>query len=136
MPLDDFLGTGWGFPPTFSPGGAEVATVSDAEDIAESLRILLATRPGERVMRPRYGCDLDGQLFEEVDQGFVNSLTSTIEESIVYDEPRIELENVEATQDDDNPGLILISIEYTIRHTNARYNMVYPFYLDEASAPP
>lgn len=127
-----FLGTGWSFPPTFTRGGAEVELVSGAEDIHQSLQILLSTRLGERVMQDEFGCDLSYVLFEEVDQSLVNSLTSIISDAILYHEPRISLDSLDISESETQPGLLLISIEYTIRSTNSRFNMVYPFYVNEA----
>ncbi len=137
MPLEpSFLGRGWAFPPTFTAGGAEVATVADEEDVQESLRILLSTRPGERVMQDLFGCDLESVLFEEVDQGLVNTVTRLVKDAILYHEPRIRLDRLDVAEDAASGGTALrISIHYTIRGTSSRYNMVYPFYLDEATFP-
>jgi len=129
-----FLGKGWSFPPEFYAGGAEVVMVAGAEDIRQSLHILLSTATGERTMFAAYGCDLMRYLFEEVDQGFVNSLRGMVSDAILNDEPRIKTDNIEVEQDTQTPGLLLISIDYTIRSTNNRYNLVYPFYINEASA--
>jgi phage baseplate assembly protein W len=135
MPTEtSFLGRGWAFPPSFSAGGGGVEMVADEEDIQESLRILLATRPGERVMQEGFGCDLESVLFEELDQGLVNSLTRLVEDAIIYHEPRIDLDRIDVERAGE-PGLLRISIHYTVRGTNSRYNMVYPFYLDEATFP-
>ncbi len=130
-----FLGTGWSFPPTFTKGGAEVEMVSGAEDIHQSLQILLSTRLGERVMQDEFGCDLSYVLFEEVDQSLVNSLTRLISDAILYHEPRINLDRLDVSESETEQGLLLISIEYTIRSTNSRFNMVYPFYINEATIP-
>ncbi len=130
-----FLGTGWSFPPSFSSGGAEVATVSGEADIHQSLQILLSTRLGERVMQEDYGCDLSDILFEEIDQGLVNSLNSLISDAILYHEPRIKLDNLDVSEDKKQAGLLLISLEYTVRSTNSRFNMVYPFYVNETTTP-
>ena len=136
MPDDSsFLGTGWSFPPAFASNGADVETVSAAEDVQQSLEILLRTQPGERVLLEQYGCDLHRFLFEEVDQGLVNSLTGLISDAILFYEPRITLNDLDISQIDAEPGQLLISIDYTIRTTNSRYNMVYPFYLKEGVAP-
>jgi phage baseplate assembly protein W len=131
-----FLGTGWSFPPAFSRGGADVALVSGIDDVHQSLQILLSTRLGERVMQDDFGCDLSAYLFEEVDQGLVNSLTGLISTAIVHHETRIRLDQVIIDRSDSDEGLLLINIEYTIRSTNSRFNMVYPFYINEAMAPP
>lgn len=136
MPDDSsFLGTGWSFPPTFASNGADVETVSAAEDVRQSLEILLGTQPGERILLEQFGCDLHRFLFEEVDQGLVNSLTGLISDAILFYEPRITLNDLDISQSDAEAGLLLISIDYTIRATNSRYNMVYPFYLNEAITP-
>ena len=127
-----FLGTGWNFPPTFTEGGAGVATVSDAEDIHQSLQILFATSLGERVMQDDYGCDLGRFLFEEIDRSLLNSLTGLVSDAILFHEPRIALNNLQISDAEAVAGLLLIQIDYTIRTTNSRYNMVYPFYLSEA----
>nr|VFJ43041.1 MAG: hypothetical protein BECKDK2373B_GA0170837_100421 [Candidatus Kentron sp. DK] len=131
-----FLGTGWTFPPAFTNSGAGVGMVSGPEDINESLAILLGTRIGERVMQERFGCNLDGFLFEEMDQGLVSGITSTVSDAILYFEPRITVENLDVGESDDEPGLLLIRIDYSIRGTNSRYNMVYPFYVNEGSVAP
>ena len=136
MPTDgSFLGTGWGFPPTFTKGGAEVEMASGVEDVHQSLQILLSTRLGERVMQDDFGCDLSYVLFEEVDQSLINSLTSIISDAILYHEPRITMDTLDVSESETQQGLLLISIEYTIRSTNSRFNMVYPFYINEATIP-
>ncbi|MCB0207853.1 MAG: GPW/gp25 family protein [Anaerolineae bacterium] len=136
MPTDQsFLGTGWSFPPTFTAGGAAVELVSGVEDIHQSLQILLATRLGERVMQDDFGCDLSSLLFAEIDQDLLNSLSSLISDAILYHEPRIKLDKLNIAEDKNRQGLLLIGIEYTIRNTNSRFNMVYPFYINEATTP-
>jgi uncharacterized protein len=135
LPDSSFLGTGWSFPPTFHRGGAQVAMVSGAEDIYQSLYILLSTRLGERVMQDQFGCALSNVIFEEIDQGLINSLTSGISDAILYYEPRITLDRLDVAESAEEPGLLLISLEYTIRSTNSRFNMVYPFYVNEATTP-
>jgi phage baseplate assembly protein W len=130
-----FLGTGWAFPPAFAAGGADVAMASGFDDVHQSLRILFATVRGERVMDEDYGCDLHTVQFEEINQGLVNRLSSLITDAILLHEPRVTLDNVDVSEDADIDGLLLISIAYTIRTTNTRFNMVYPFYLNEATAP-
>jgi phage baseplate assembly protein W len=128
-----FLGTGWNFPPSFTKGGAEVTMVSGVEDIHQSLQILLSTSLGERVMQEDFGCDLSRVMFEEMDQDLMNSLTSIISDAILYHEPRITLDDLDIPESQNQPGLLLISITYTIKSTNSRFNMVYPFYINEAS---
>ena len=130
-----FLGTGWAFPPTFSGNGALVEMVAGPEDIHQSLQILLSTHLGERVMQETFGCDLTEFLFEEIDRSLVNSLTSMISNAILYHEPRINLDELDVSESRDEPGLLMIRLEYTVRSTNSRFNMVYPFYINEATGP-
>ena len=130
-----FLGTGWSFPPAFGPGGAEVQTVFGVEDIEQSLAILLATRRGERVMQEDFGCDLSEFLFGEISQGLIGRVRGVITDAILHHEPRIAIDEIEVSEDGIRDGLLLISISYTVRATNSRYNMVYPFYLKEAATP-
>lgn len=130
---DSFLGRGWSFPPEFFSAGAEVEMVSGETDIQQSLCILLATSLKERVMFPEYGCDLSNYLFEEIGQGLINTLQGSISDAILNNEPRIKTENVNVTRGSDEVGLLMISVEYTIRATNNRYNLVYPFYINEAN---
>ena len=131
-----FLGTGWSFPPSFTAGGANVAMVSGAEDIHQSLQILFATRLGERVMLDDFGCELNSFLFEEIDQGLINGVQAMMSDAILYHEPRIELNRIEVGQDEREQGLLSIAIDYTVLSTNTRYNMVYPFYVNEAASEP
>ena len=130
-----FLGTGWSFPPTFSRGGAEIEMVSGVEDIRQSLQIILSTHLGERVMQDEFGCALDSVLFEEMDQGFINSVTSVVSNAILYHEPRITLDELDVSESETQQGLLLISLHYTVSETNSRFNMVYPFYVNEATTP-
>ncbi|MEM9214363.1 MAG: GPW/gp25 family protein [Cyanobacteria bacterium P01_F01_bin.150] len=129
-----FLGVGWGFPPTFNQKSARIELVSDAEDIRQSLAILLSTSPGERTMHPNFGCELSQFLFEEITQGLLTNIKDIITDAILYHEPRIELEDIQITEGEDRVGLLLVSIDYIIRTTNSRHNFVYPFYINEASS--
>src|ERR1043165_9302418 len=92
-----FPGPGGSFPPSFSPGGVEVAMVSDAEDVHQSIQILLATNRGERPMQESFGCNLDSVLFEEMDHALVNRVTNLIYDAILTHEPRVVLRAVDVT---------------------------------------
>ncbi len=127
----DFLGTGWSFPPTFSKAEQGVKMVSAEEDIQQSLEILLSTRPGERIMHPEYGCNLDIMLFEPLTTTLITYVSDMIRTSILYFEPRLDLLKVDINSQQATEGLILIEIDYIIRSTNSRFNYVYPFYLSE-----
>lgn len=127
-----FLGRGWAFPPTFARGGATVAMVEAEADIAEALRVLLSTRVGERVMRPRFGCSLDRLLFEPLSASLRAYVRDLIETAILYHEPRIILDGVVLTAVPEG-GRLDIEVQYTIARTNARTNLVFPFYITEGT---
>jgi uncharacterized protein len=135
MSAESFLGRGWAFPPSFTSGGADVEMTADAEDIQQSLHILLGTSPGERVMQEAFGCDLASLMFEEVTQGLLNTIERLIKNAIIDHEPRIKLDGVDVTRSGSEPGCVIISINYTVNGTNSRFNMVFPFYLTEATLP-
>jgi len=127
-----FLGTGWGFPPGFSRGSGGVAMTSDEADIQASLAILLSTRVGERVMQPKYGCNLERLLFEPLDSGLQAYMQDLVRSAILYFEPRIVLEKV-ALVLNQNEGRVDIELDYKVAATNTRYNFVYPFYREEGT---
>lgn len=127
-----FLGTGWSFPPTFRRSTRSVEMLSDEYDIQSSLEILLSTRVGERVMQPKYGCNMEKLLFEPLDTTLQAYMKDLIRTAILYFEPRIILENV-TLEPVANEGRININIEFTVATTNTRNNFVYPFYLNEGT---
>ena len=131
--VSNFLGRGWSFPPAFSAGGAQVQTVAGEDDIEQSLSLLLATRRGERVMVPDFGCDLTEFLFEEISPALVGQVRDLVSDAILNHEPRVLLNGVEVSDERAGEGLLLIEIDYQVRATNSRYNLVYPFYLREAA---
>lgn len=128
-----FLGTGWSFPPAFDVQSGTLRTSSDELDIDESLKILLSTRLGERIMRPDYGCNLDDLLFETLDLTLKTVVRDQIKTAILYHEPRVDVENIDFTQGDELQGELLILIDYRIRATNSRKNLVFPFYKEEGT---
>lgn len=129
-----FLGKGWSFPVTFSNQGRSVAMAQAEDDIRQSLDILLSTGLGERVMRPGFGWKRDALMFEPLSTSFGSYLAREIENTILFYESRIELNRVDFEAASDQTGLILIRLDYTVRVTNTRTNLVYPFYLDHQEA--
>lgn len=128
-----FLGTGWAFPPRFDPTTGAVVLVSDEDDIRQSLTILMRTRPGERVMHPRYGCDIYRFVFAQVDATTTTEIRDAIAQAILFFEPRVLLEDVRLHVDEALEGRLDIEIGYRIRATNNRANIVFPFYLQEGT---
>ena len=134
MPVDkSFLGTGWSFPPVFNPVSKDIQRVGEEDDILQSLYILFSTTPGERVLQPTYGCNLKAMVFENITESTETQIRDMIEKAILFFEPRIDLNSVELDASDINDGLLRILIDYTVRATNSRSNMVYPFYLREGT---
>lgn len=129
-----FLGTGWGFPPTFLKSERGIVLSTDEADIQESLHILLTTRVGERVMQPKYGCNLDRLLFEPLNTSLQAYMEDLIKTAILYFEPRVTLNKVSLIPQP-NEGLIEIEVDITVKATNSRFNFVYPFYLEEGIKP-
>lgn len=128
-----FLGTGWGFPPEFVMGPCKVRLISDEEDIKSSLHILMTTRLGERVMLPGFGCNLEELLFENLNRTTITYVVELIKTAILYHEPRIDVRKVDISESDPLAGSLNILIEYTVRATNARSNIVFPFYKEEGT---
>jgi phage baseplate assembly protein W len=128
-----FLGHGWAFPVNFENQGRGVAMAEAEEDIRQSINILLSTHLGERVLRPTFGWKREALIFEPLSTSFAAFLAHEIELAILFFESRIELNRVDFEVPTDQTGLIEIRLDYTIRVTNTRTNLVYPFYLDEAT---
>ena len=127
---DGFLGKGWNFPPTLTENGGKM--VSYEEDIQQSLYVLLSTSSSERVNRYDYGCPLRKYTFEVMDTEIVTQMRNDITRAVMLFEPRITLEEVSFEQQEEE-GVLLINLIYTIVRTNNRSNMVYPFYLNEGT---
>lgn len=126
-----FLGRGWSFPPEFSRDSAGVVMVADELDILQSLRVLLATAAGERLLHPTYGCNLNRMVFEPLSTRMRTQVAGFIEQAILMHEPRIKVDSVSITPNARGEGWLDITVDYTVRATNSRYNLVYPFYLTE-----
>lgn len=133
--FNSFLGTGWAFPPSFNNETKTIDLVSANEDIHQSLDILLSTSLGERVMQPRYGCNLNDYLFEPLNSSVIGYIKDLVEHAILFYEPRILTDKIEVTPQDSVDiieGRFIISVEYTIPETNSRFNYVYDYYKNEA----
>ena len=128
-----FLGQGWAFPPRFEARSGAVVRRTAEADIVESLRILFGTRPGERVMQPDYGCRLADLVFEPMNDPTRIAIEVAIRRAILFFEARIFLDRVEVTPVDWPNGRLEVLVTYTIRATNSRHNVVFPFYLSEGT---
>lgn len=127
-----FLGRGWSFPPALDKDGSPTRMAAYEEKIRQSLWTLLSTSPGERVHRYDYGCPIRRYAFEVMDVARQALLRDEIERAVVLFEPRVDLHRVDF-EADDKEGILRIILDYTVRQTNRRTNMVYPFYLNEGT---
>jgi uncharacterized protein len=124
----DILGSGVAFPLRVDRRGG-LALVRAEEDIAEAITIILGTAPGERPMRPEFGCGIHNYIFETVDAYTMARLEQEIRIAIDRWEPRIDLIDVEFGLDRVDHGEVVIEISYVVRTTNDLRNLVYPFYI-------
>lgn len=128
-----FLGSGWGFPiHTNQRGGIRLDAAE--EKIRQSIRIILGTAKGERVMHPDFGCDIHNYAFSTVNASTLTLMTSAVREALVYHEPRIEVLDVTAATARLGQGVLDLKIDYRVRATNTVSNLVYPFYLKDGGA--
>lgn len=127
-----FLGRGWSFPPRFDAQTGEVDLVAAEDDIRESLYVLLTTIPGERIMVPNYGCALQGYVFSALDANTETQIRRLVSDAILFYEPRIDVTEIDLLMDQAN-GTAALSIDYTVRQTNSRSNIVIPFCREEGT---
>lgn len=128
-----FLGRGWSFPPVFEKDAQRVLMLEGEEDIQSSLDVLLSTMLGERVMQPRFGCDMKDLLFESVNTALKSLMVDRVRTALLFYEPRIEVLKIDLQAERELEGLIQITIDYRVRSTNNRMNYVFPFYRIEGT---
>ena len=128
----EYLGTGWRYPVQLEDG--EIALSRYAEDVREAIWIILSTAPGERVMRPDFGCGIHEYVFAPSNAQTTGLVRFEVEEALTRWEPRIELDEVQVLPSPEDPARLLISIDYRVRATDSRFNLVYPFYLQRGES--
>lgn len=129
----DFLGRGLSFPPVFDKNTRDIRMVEAEFDIQQSIEIILSTRPGERVLEPDFGCNLDQMIFETLNLTLVTYMREVVKTALILHEPRIDVNDIKIQQDNALHGRVLIAVDYTVRSTNSRFNFVYPFYIQEGT---
>ena len=129
----EFLGTGWRFPVGLDDRD-EIAVSRYEASVRESIWIILSTSPGERLMRPDFGCGIHEFVFSPSNARTMGLIRFHVEESLIRWEPRILLESVTVAPDPGDPAVLIISIDYRVRATDSRFNLVYPFYLERGQA--
>lgn len=130
------LGTGWDFLRLVGPpreGAQDAATVRDDESVRQSIWIILGTAPGERVMRPGFGCAIHDLVFSVGGATTAGRAVRAVREALVRWEPRVELVDVRAGADPHDHSVLLVEVDYRVRTTNNQFNLVYPFYLESPS---
>lgn len=123
-----FLGIGWKLPVSLE--GGRIAMAEYEESIRESIWIILATARGERKMRPDFGCGIHDLIFAVHGGETSGRVASEVRQALILWEPRIDLLGVSVRADEAEPTRLLIQIEYRVRATNNRFNLVYPFYVE------
>jgi Bacteriophage baseplate protein W len=125
--IADFVGAGWAYPLEIDPGGG-FALARGAARIEQSIRLILVTYPGERPMRPEFGSLLRDFVFRPASLDNAAELSSEVRKALIRWEPRIDVNTVDTYPAADDPGLLYIDITYTVRATNDKRNLVFPFY--------
>ncbi|MFF3159104.1 GPW/gp25 family protein [Streptomyces sp. NPDC057910] len=124
----DFVGTGWAFPVRADAQG-RIALARGRHEIEQAIYTILATYPGERPMRPYFGCRLRDFVFGDTSGRTRAEMSSAVRDALLVWEPRIDVHEVEVTGDADRPALLYINVLYTVKITNDRRNLVFPFYV-------
>jgi len=127
----DFLGRGWAFPVELDPRTGFARTVEYEEDIRQSIMIILETAPGERVMRPNFGCGIHDMVFTSLDSTTLQLIRSSVREALQRCEARIDVLNVTVDENATIQGQLLVEVEYQVRKTNQTGNLVFPFFIRE-----
>jgi len=131
--VTSILGAGWAFP--VLPGAdGRLALASDEDRIRQSIWLILATAPGERVMLPSFGCGIHDLVFQPNTVAVRGSVQAEVNDALARWEPRIDVLDVTVSAPADRPEVMLIDIQYRIRATNSFYNLVYPLFISEGVA--
>ena len=124
----DLVGRGWAHPCTLTPGGA-VQLRSGGPELDAAITMIIATAPGERVMRPDFGCTIWELLFDPIDAGTIGLMEHAVREALERWEPRIEVTAIGVSFDAIESGMLYVDVGYSIRGLNDPRNLVFPFYV-------
>ena len=124
---DRFIGRGWGFPLRVGPTGG-IGMVERDQEIAEAIRLVLGTAPGERPMRPEFGCGIHDYVFAPGDGATAGQIAFEVRSALRRWEPRIEVTDVVIAFDTEQEGVLYIDLHYRVRSSNDERNLVFPFY--------
>lgn len=126
--MSEILGSGLAFPLQVDPRGA-LALASGEEDVEQAIELILATAPGERPMRPEFGCAVHDLVFDTIDAQMVGKMETAIRAALDRWEPRIEVQGLDFDLSAADAGQLIVTIRYRLRATNHQRNLVYPFYV-------
>jgi phage baseplate assembly protein W len=126
--MSDMLGTGLGFPLGTDHRGA-LGLARGEDDVEQAIGIVLGTAPGERPMRPEFGCAVHEIVFDTIDASAIGRMETAIRDALDRWEPRIEVQRIDFGLEQSTHGRLEITIHYKIRATNTQRNLVYPFYV-------
>jgi uncharacterized protein len=131
---EDFVGAGWSFPIRTDTTGS-IALVDRERELEESIRIILGTAPGERPMRPEFGCAIHDFVYAPADAETAARMGYEVRAALARWEPRIEVNDVVVTIDLDDRSLLYINVHYSLAASNDPRNLVFPFYIIPAETP-
>ena len=126
--MTEIIGSGLAFPLQVDRRGG-IALARDEQDIDQAIQLILGTAPGERPMRPEFGCGVHDFVFDSIDANTVGRMEEAIREALDRWEPRIQVQTLDFDLSSSDNGLLTIDIGFTVRATNTERNLVYPFYV-------
>ena len=126
--MTDFIGRGWAFPIRTDANGG-IALVGREREIAEAIRLIVSTTPGERPMRPDFGCRIHDFVFAPADAMTASAISDEVTRAVTMWEHRVDVEAVDVLQAPDDQTVFYIDIHYRLKATNSRYNLVFRFYV-------
>jgi Bacteriophage baseplate protein W len=126
--MTDLIGSGLAFPLRADQRGS-LALTHGVEDIEQAIALILGTAPGERPMRPEFGCAVHDVVFDTIDAAIVGKIQTAVHEALERWEPRIEVLDLDVEPSDGDAGKMLVGITYRVHTTSRLYNLVYPFYV-------
>lgn len=133
----DFIGAGWSFPLRVAPTNS-IALARQVRDIEQAIEIIIRTAPGERPMRPEFGCRIQDHLFAPINQATAAAIAYDVRSALELWEPRIDVADVRVGLDAHEMATFYIDVAYRVRADNTERNLVFPFYVipDEPGAAP
>ena len=125
---EEFVGAGWAFFPMRTDHTGSIALVTREREIEEAIRLILATSPGERPMRPEFGCRIHDFVFAPADAATAGQIAFEVRTALERWEPRVDIRDVDVRFDAVERGTLYVDISYEISGTNDPRNLVFPFY--------